>query len=423
MNNFHGRKQILQSLQNHLHQPSVVVLTGMDGVGKTQIAAMFAKYNQNKFTKICWVNGSNLCKSLTEILFSFGQNLPKDPSIEMLSHMIVRMLCGKEEKVLFVLDDVTDAGKKEVNVFKRITQGRLSLLVTSQTSDWEISRVILIRVSCFEEEEAIKFLQNQLQQSTTKYINLLAAHLHLFPLALQQAVCYIKKFKLPVSTYIEQFEACRQTILNVKIESFTEYDKTLLTVWDMAFDKIKNESNNALLVLGMMAYMDSRFINQKTFLHCPDIDGEIELNEILELLCQYLLVMRRSNGYLEIHGLIQKVVRFHIQNNRFVDGSNPRKLLAKILTSISSSVDSHDICYNDNENLWFAHFIKLIEITDGPDFDLSRKFDVTLLTKIANRRCDRNALYRICYKFIPFLIEKYHLTRNFDDFLLFIDVH
>ena len=395
----------------------------MGGVGKTQIAAMFTKYNQNEFTKICWVNGSNLCKSLTEILFSFGQNLPKDPSIEMLSHMIVRMLCGNEEKVLFVMDDVNDAGRKEVIAFKRISKGRLSLLVTSQTSDWDSSGVALIKILCFEEEEATKFLQNELQQSTSKDIDLLAARLHSFPLALQQAVCYIRKFKLPVSKYIEQFEACRQSILNVKIDSFSEYDKTLLTVWDMAFDKIKTESNNALLVLGTLAFMDNRFINQNTFLHCLEIDGEIELNEIMVLLRQYSLVMRRSHDYLEIHGLIQKVVRFHIHNNRFDDDSNPRELLTKILTSISSSVDSHDIFYNDNENLWFVHFIKLMEITDGPDFDLLKKFDAMLLINIANKRYDRKALFEICNRFIPFLLEKFNRSRHFDDFLLFIDVH
>ena len=338
----------------------------------------------------------------------------------MLSEMVVRMLCGNEEKVLFVLDDVTDAGRKEVNAFKRISKGRLSLLVKSQTSDWESNA--LITVPCFEDEEAIKFLQNQLK-STTKDIDLLADRLHSFPLALQQAVCYIRKFNLPVSKYIEQFEACRQSILNVKIDSFSEYDKTLLTVWDMAFDKIKKESNNALLVLSMMAYMDNRFINQKTFLHCPDIDGEIELNEILELLCQYSSVMRRNHDYLEIHSLIQKVIRFHIQNNRFVDGSNPRESLTNILTSISSSVDSHDICYNDNENLWFVHFIKLMEIIDGPDFDLLRKFDVMLLTNIANRRYDRTASFGICNRFIPFLLDKFNRTKIFNDFLLLIDVH
>ena len=191
----------------------------------------------------------------------------------------------------------------------------------------------------------------------------------------------------------------------------------------MAFDKIKKESNNAVLVLSMMAYMDNRFINQKTFLHCPDIDGEIELNEILELLCQYSLVMRRNHDYLEIHSLIQKVIRFHFQNNRFVDGSNPRESLTNILTSISSSVDSHDICYNDNENLWFVHFIKLMEIIDGPDFDLLRKFDVMLLTNIANRRYDRTALFGICNRFIPFLLDKFNRTKIFNDFLFLIDVH
>ena len=64
------------------------MLTGMGGVGKTQIAAMFAKNNLDKFSKICWINGSNLCKSLAEILFLYGHNLPKDPSIEMLSQAV-----------------------------------------------------------------------------------------------------------------------------------------------------------------------------------------------------------------------------------------------------------------------------------------------------------------------------------------------
>ena len=98
----------------------------------------------------------------------------------------------------------------------------------------------------------------------------------------------------------------------------------------MALDKIKNESRNALLVLGMMAYMDNRFINQKTFLHFSDIDGEFELNEILELLCQYSLVIQRNNGYLEIHGLVQKVIQYDIENNRFVEGLNPKESLSNL---------------------------------------------------------------------------------------------
>ena len=112
--------------------------------------------------------------------------------------MVVRMLCGKEEKILFVLDDVTDTVRKEFNPFKRITQGRLSLLVTSQTTDWDDSGVTVIKILCFEEEEeeAIEFLKNQLQ-STSKDIDDLAAHLQSFPLAIQQAICYIKKFKSP----------------------------------------------------------------------------------------------------------------------------------------------------------------------------------------------------------------------------------
>ena len=170
-----------------------------------------------------------------------------------------------------------------------------------------------------------------------------------------------------------------------------------------------------------MAYMDNRCINQKTFLHCPDIGGEIELNEILELLCQYSLVMRQNYDYLEIHNLVQKVIQIQIQRNRFIDGANPKESLEKILTSVSSSVDSDDISYSDNENIWCVHFIKLIENVDDPD--LLFEVNVKLLADIANRRHDRITLLWIFLRFIPFLLEKYKRTRNLDDFLVFIHVH
>ena len=355
-------------------------------------------------------------------MFSSGQsNLPRDPSIEMLTHMIVRRLCGKEEKVLFVLDDVTETERKNVNTFKRISQIRISLLVTSQISDWEDIGVKKIKIDCFEEEESIKFLKNQLQ-STSKDIDHLAGHLQSYPLALQQAVCYIKKFKSSVSTYIEQFIACRKSILDAKIESFSEYDKTLLTVWDMAFNKIRNESKKALLVLGMMAYMDNRFINRKTFLYCPDIDGEFELNELLELLGQYSLIMQRNNEYLEIHSLVQKVIQIHIQNNRFVDDLNPRESLSGILTSISFSIDSDDIRYKDDENLWFVHFFKLN--TNNPTNEkVTILINPKKLVNIAKRRHDFINLFIICETFLPSFLEKYHRSKNVIHFLDYLDIH
>ena len=167
----------------------------------------------------------------------------------------------------------------------------------------------------------------------------------------------------------------------------------------------------------MMAYMDNRFINQKTFLNFSDIDGEFELNEILELLCQYSLVMQRNNGYLEIHGLVQKVIQYDIENNRFVEGLNPKESLSNILTSISRTADFDDIRYKDDENLWFVHIVELM--INSTQFELN----LVLLVNVAKRKHDWKNLYHLCQIYLPFILKVYSHTRDIVHFLNFLDIH
>ena len=401
MNNFNGRQEILDQLQNFFEQPNKVVLTGIGGIGKTQIAAKFCDDNHDKYDRTCWLDGSNVSKSQAEMLEAFDHNLLEDPSTTMLSEMIVKMLCNDKEKVLLVVDGVTEGEMMKVNVLKQISEGRLSLLVTSQlTLVWNKNGFKVIPIPCCDDDESVKFLQQQLPQSTPEQdIIDLASRMISCPLALQAAISYIKKFDIPVSTYNVEFDRCRKTILDMKTDP--EYDKTLLTVWDMAFNKIKNESEsnykNALVVLGMMAYMDNRFINKKTFLHWSAIPGQIDLNEITVLLCQYSLVKQstKNKNYLEIHNLLQKVIQIHIQESRFWESSQkPKEMLFRILTSICSSVDhdsDDDVGHCDHENLWYVHYIKLMdnwEDNDHVNADLPSKIDVKLLGDIASRRND-----------------------------------
>ncbi|XP_066931790.1 uncharacterized protein [Clytia hemisphaerica] len=389
----------------------------MGGVGKTQIAAKFVQIHKDEYRKIFWISALSLKRSLNEILCAIGckQLIADEPSMENLTFVFLSKICEGSKRSLVVLDDVTEV-TKDVTSFIGNMKEKISLLLTSQLRDWEDYGLIQIAVPCFHEQESIGFLQNELTTASHQEISILANRLQSLPLALHQAICYIKKNKVPLHKYIKQFEACRKSVLGMKINSFTEYDKTLLTVWDLAFAKIRVESKNALLILGMMAFMDNRKIKKKTFFYFDKVD-KFELNEIISLLGQYSLVNER-NECLEIHSLVQKVIRYRIDQKHFVEDECPLTLLEGVLLKIEVSIK--DLFANDDyEDLWYIHVFRLI--MSGALKTIN--FDVTLVLNIAVGRMEMENLYQISELLSKDLLKQYRLFRDVETFQTLLLVH
>uniref|UniRef100_A0A7M6DK37 Uncharacterized protein n=1 Tax=Clytia hemisphaerica TaxID=252671 RepID=A0A7M6DK37_9CNID len=414
---FFGRERMIESIHLKLQQNQAVALSEMGGVGKTQTAAKFVQIHKDEYRKIFWISAVSLKRSLNEILCAFGckQLIPDEPSMETLAFIFLSKICEGSKKSLVVLDDVTEV-TKDVTSFIRNVKEKISLLLTSQLRDWEDYGLIQIAVPCFQEQESIGFLQNELSSASQQEISILANRLQSLPLALHQAICYIKKHKVPLHKYIEQFEACRKSVLGMKINSFTEYDKTLLTVWDMAFAKIRVESNNALLILGMMAFMDNRKINKKTFSYFDKVD-EFELNEIINLLCQYSLVNER-NECLEIHSLVQKVIRYRIEQKQFVEDESPLTLLEVVLLKIEVSIKDLEL-NADYEDLWYIHVFRMI--MSGAFKTIN--FDVSRVLNIAVGRLEMENLYQLSELLSKVLLKQYRLFRDVETFHTLLVVH
>ncbi|XP_066927860.1 uncharacterized protein [Clytia hemisphaerica] len=419
---FYGRKELIKNIHSALDSNQRVVLTGLGGVGKTQTVAKFTQLYKDEYQKVFWIAADNLNKTMDEIIryFGFGQYLPKDPSTEMLVKLLLSKVCKVEEKTLIILDDVTNLSSKDFKSLLRHDKHKLSLLMTSQLTDWEDLAVTNIRVPCFEEYESVGFLEGQILDASAEDISTLVGHLQCYPLALHQAICYIRKLKITVPSYIEQFEACRKSVLSMKIKSFSDYDKTLLTVWDMAFHKINEESKNAILVLSMMGYMDNKRINKKTFTYLDNID-EIDVDEIVYLLGQYSLVNER-NGFLEIHALVQKMVRYCVEEQNLVEDECPKKLVMDTIEKIYSfkKEDLKNLAmYYDDEDLWYAHVVYLMQnhFIDNHQTDFLNKIGLSELSLISDRRMDDRGLRLISSSSVDLLTKKYKESKEFGQFI------
>uniref|UniRef100_A0A7M5WV56 Uncharacterized protein n=1 Tax=Clytia hemisphaerica TaxID=252671 RepID=A0A7M5WV56_9CNID len=142
-----------------------------------------------------------------------------------------------------------------------------------------------------------------------------------------------------------------------------------------------------------------------------------ELNEIINLLCQYSLVNER-NECLEIHSLVQKVIRYRIEQKQFVEDESPLTLLEDVLLKIEVSVT--DLVINaDCEDLWHIHIFRLI--MSGAIKTVN--FHVSLLLNIATGRMELENLYQISELLSKVFLKQYRLFRDVETFHMLLLVH
>ena len=244
--------------------------------------------HKEEYENIYWIAASNLQKSLTmiikQILGSKEEQLIEQGNLSVLeSAKENKKQLTKGTKVLYVVDNVFEDDLINVDTLMRnCASQNTKIVITTQLSQVSNDQVMFIYLPSFTDVESKTFLHENLKDASEDEIKKLSSELGQFPLCLQQAVSYIENHNTEILLFISNFQKCRKSILDPK-RTRSDYDKTLLTGWDLAFEKLKI-FEKALKVLGMMCLMDNTCIRKETFLREKDIvKDEIELNEMLNL--------------------------------------------------------------------------------------------------------------------------------------------
>ena len=128
----------------------------------------------------------------------------------------------------------------------------------------------------------------------------------------------------------------------------------------------------------MMCLMDNTCIKKQTFLHEKSIiEDEIELNEIVDILCEYSLI-QHDKDRLYVHSLTQKVIGHKMVE---VDES-PLAMLKKLLERIAANFKGDEFHF-DEDDLWYIHYNKLIMNHTGIG-----TFDLEFILKVSSNRFD-----------------------------------
>ena len=126
---FIGRKDEIKAIASHLSNQSVLFITGMAGIGKSEVAKAYAQKNRKKYTNIIYLYYTgNLRKDIANLTFA-DDSVEMNEEVRFQNHYKVMQRLHTD--TLLILDNFNVLPKDEP-FLKELMKNDMQLLITSR---------------------------------------------------------------------------------------------------------------------------------------------------------------------------------------------------------------------------------------------------------------------------------------------------
>jgi tetratricopeptide (TPR) repeat protein len=307
---FTGREEELAELDAKLGQDDRALITqaitGLGGVGKSQLAARYAQTRSGAYDVVAWVGAedggiADLSRLAVGLGLPVDELAPGDRALAALD-----WLAGCDRRWLLVLDNVESAEQLE-GLLPRGERGRV--LVTSRDRTLRQFGPVLA-VDVFDEDTATRYLTERAERIDDEPgARELARALGCLPLALAHAAAYCVE-----GTSFADYRLLLDGLPAVELldsRPDLSYAQTVASTWKPSITAAAKLAPLAGTMLEMAAYLAPDAIPKSLFEVLVDDDkpaGRKRLADAFNALARYSLATV-DDSTVGVHRLLQKIVR------------------------------------------------------------------------------------------------------------------
>jgi tetratricopeptide (TPR) repeat protein/DNA-binding XRE family transcriptional regulator len=332
---FTGREDVLIYLHSQLTATSAVALnqaqaiSGLGGIGKTQIAIEYAHRYRDDYDAVFWVAAAT--RETLQADFVALARLLQLPAQDLADQQLiieaVKQWLTRHEQWLLILDNADEL--ELLADFLPTGDTGCILLTTRAQATGSLAPSILIEQMSVEEGALLvlrraqllapKALLEQASAEDRAQAETLVVAMGGLPLALDQAGAYIEETSCGLSGYLELYRTHRTHLLQRRSAGPAAHPEPVAVTWRLAFLKVEQANSAAADLLRFCAFLAPDAIPEAMIteggtklgpLLGPVATDAFILNAAVEVLRKYSLVRRNPDTKtLIIHRLVQAVLK------------------------------------------------------------------------------------------------------------------
>jgi transcriptional regulator with XRE-family HTH domain len=331
---FTGREEILQHLHSVLLAEKTVTITqshalsGLGGIGKTQMAIEYAYQHASEYTAVFWI-GADTYETLTASFISIAELLNLSEKQEQDQSKVVAAVLrwlNSHLEWLLIYDNVED-----IEMVKRFLPNSRNGAILFTTRIHALGTLAhTIEVTQMSQDEGIHFLSRRakllhsyaspaaLSPTDTDIARTMVELMDGLPLALDQAGSYIEATRCSLSDYRELFQSARFRLLNER-DAYADHPLSVARTFALAFEQLKKNSPMAADLLTVCALLAPDAIPETFFIVGGKYLGPmfetlaadpLQFNSAIKALLTYSLIQRNATTQtLTVHRLVQVVLK------------------------------------------------------------------------------------------------------------------